>query len=114
MENIREYSIFESMDLTSYEGRLFDRMEKNKGTWALHFKDVLEKRHSNPGKFDKFVEHYKILYFINKFPDTMTKVLLPLIKVDSFTTWVAEVNKDLPEEFQNGIGVSVDMKKLGF
>lgn len=109
MGSIKNFKLYENKsNLSDFDQRRLNLIEKNKDTFVSQFKEMPK------SKVQNFMDHYKVLMYIQEEPDLMASILLPLLNNSEFTEWISTNIESFPDTFKESIGIASDLKNLGF
>jgi hypothetical protein len=112
LKYISSYPLIESNgDLSPRQERLLDLIMKNTDNWIKAMKSDLDK---SSERGERFMDHYSVIDLINKKPNEMASVFYKAIDHEGTANWISSNLEEFPDSFKDSIGVSSDMKKLGF
>lgn len=113
MKYVSAYPLRESNDnLSQREERILDLITRNKENWIKEMKRILST--SSDKDAEKFMDHYSVISLINKKPNEMASILHNTIGHEETAKWISSHLEEFPDSFRNSLGLSSDMKTLGF
>jgi len=111
---VKHLSIFESYEpLDKKDLDLLKRILDNSESWRKILKEVSEKPNSD--KFDRLIQHFRVLKFIQNKPKEMSSLIAPVLKDNPMLMkWISANADNLPADFRESVGLYSDLKNLGF
>jgi hypothetical protein len=108
---VKHVYLFESLnELDKKDLALLDRI-LNHGERFLKMLDEIK----SDKEFERFVNHFQFLKFIEAEPDKMAALLLKSVKNNErLRNWVGQNSDEFPEGFKKSVGLYSDLKNLGF
>ena len=112
MKYVSEYPLRESEDsLSQREERILDLITRNKENWIKEMKRMVSKSDKDA---EKFMDHYSVISLINKKPNEMASIFHNTIGHEKTAKWISSHLEEFPDSFRDSLGLSSDMKTLGF
>ena len=103
--------LFESLnDLGKKDMALLDRILSHDERFVKMIEEIKSDK-----EFERFVNHFKFLEFIQAEPDKMAALLLKPVKDNErLRDWIGKNSDEFPESFKKSVGLYSDLKNLGF
>lgn len=111
---VKHLSIFESYKpLNTKEKALLERITNHSESWRKILADV--SNDPTGTRFNRFIEHFMVLEFIQNNPKEMSSLIAPALKDnDMLRKWISKNSNDFPDDFKESVGIYSDLKDLGF